>query len=170
MTMVDTFPALPIWTGGDGDYTIRFTDHAGRDRTWFARFNPEAQPGQHDWSCRGWWAWPDYWDDVWERELLFLDGGLAEAKHEFLLLVVHGWMRPFGYVNGDTRRPIYGKETVRRERAFIVAELTGGGVCPTCRRVVRLDEGRFLHRHGPHKAKCPDSRRSPAEEPALEAS
>lgn len=166
----DTRTALPVWTGTGTDYTIRFTDDAGQERTWNARYNPQAQSGQRDWSIAGWWTWPDYWDDVWEGELLFLAGRRADAQDEFLLLVVHGWTRAHGYVDGDVNRPIYGKGKVRRERAFIVAELTGGGVCATCHRVMRLDDGGFLHRHGRHKAKCPGSHRSPADEPALEAS
>lgn len=161
---------MPIWTGAGTDYAIRFTDHAGRERTWFARYNPQAQHGQRDWSVAGWWAWPERWDDVWERELVFLTGRRADAVDEFALLVVHGWMRPFGYVGGDTGRPIYGKGSVRRERAFIVAELTGCGVCSTCHRVMRLDEGGLLRRHGRHTARCPGSHRIPAEEPALVAS
>lgn len=158
---------LPVWTGNGTDYTVRFTDAAGQERTWFARYNPQAQPGHGNWSIAGWWAWPDYWDVAWEGELLFLAGRRADAMDEFALLVVHNWMRPFGYVNGDVNRPIYGKGTALRERAFIVAEITGGGVCPTCRRVTRLDESGFIYRHGPHKAKCLGSRQNPADEPAL---
>lgn len=160
----------PIWTRAGTDCTIRFTDHAGREHTWFARYNDRAQQGQREWSCRGWWAWPDHWDADGERELLFLAGARDDATDEFLLLVVHGWARPYGFVDGDANRPIYGKGDVRRERAFIVAEITAGGVCSTCHRVMRIDESGFLRRHGRHTATCPGSHRSPADEPTLGAS
>ena len=56
------------------------------------------------------------------HEPWWLAATIADAKDEFLL-AYHGWKRPFGFVDGDGTRPIYGKGQQRRERADILAEI-----------------------------------------------
>lgn len=56
------------------------------------------------------------------RDPLWLAATIAEARDEFLLMF-HGWRRPFGFVDGDGTRPIYGKAQQRRERAELLAEI-----------------------------------------------
>ncbi|NUP48991.1 MAG: hypothetical protein HOW97_17050 [Catenulispora sp.] len=52
----------------------------------------------------------------------WLASNIDDAKDEFLL-AWHGWRRPFGFVDGDGMRPIYGKDGKRCERAVILAEI-----------------------------------------------
>lgn len=56
------------------------------------------------------------------QEPWWLAANIADAKDEFLL-AFHGWRRPFGFVDGDSTRPIYGKGQQRRERAEVLAEI-----------------------------------------------
>jgi hypothetical protein len=65
---------------------------------------------------RQWWVIED------GQEPWLLAASIADAEDEFLL-AFHGWRRPFGFVDGDGTRPIYGKGQLRRERADILAEI-----------------------------------------------
>lgn len=171
---------IRVWNGGPyWDYLARFTDTDGRRHDWNIRFDNFDGDGRR--SHMAWHAWPEIPDpDLWDRPV-HLSGGIREAQDEFLIRIVHGWQPGFGYAEYNTNRPIYGKDGVRRERAFILAELTGRGVCPQCWRVVGVGPGGStngsfgvsvkadaLHRHGPHKGRCPGSFGAPAKETVLE--
>lgn len=77
----------------------------------FSRNSNRRQRGH-----REWWVIQDGHEPWW------LARRIDDAKDEFLL-AFHGWRRPFGFVDGDGTRPIYGKGQQRRERAEVLAEI-----------------------------------------------
>jgi hypothetical protein len=143
------------------DYLVRFTDTDGRRHDWHARYDNFSGIGRR--RNMAWHAWPDIPDG---EDPVWLGWRINDAKDEFLLLVVHGWTRPFGFVDGDTGRPIYGKGDVRRERKFILAELTGRSVCPRCHKTphVRVDGTLNAHHRPRSLDRCPGSHGKPAVE------
>jgi hypothetical protein len=143
------------------DYLVRFTDTDGRRHDWHARYDNFDGTGRR--RNMAWHTWPDIRD---EEDPIWLGWRIGDAKDEFLLLIVHGWSRPFGFVNGDTSRPIYGKGDVRCERKFIVAELTGHGVCPRCSKTPQVRTDGMLGAHNRPRSldRCSGSHGEPASE------
>lgn len=142
------------------DYLVRFADVDGRRHDWHVRFDGTGRRNM------AWHAWPDFPDpDRWDKPVR-LARRIGDAMDEFLLLVVHGWVRGFGYADGDGNRPIYGKGDERRERRFVVAGITGRSVCPHCPKSPQVRTDGMLTAHNrPHSLdRCPGSRGEPATE------
>ena len=157
---------IAVWAGRHG-YLVRFTDTEGRRHDWNVQF--DNCDGTSRRRQMAWHAWPDIPDpDEWDKPL-WLSRSIATARDEFLLVVVHGWRRGFGYADGDSARPIYGKPGARRERRFIVAELTGRGVCPRCPKLPRLLKNGTLNAHHEPRssARCLGTHKPPAAETPL---
>ena len=107
-----TLPPKPTWTRVDPwEWTVTVTLASGTERTRRVRKTRFA-----DRSRKAWFVLDDGHEPWW------LAANLADAKDEFLL-AWHGWTRPFGFVDGDATRPIYGKRGLRRERAVILVEI-----------------------------------------------
>ena len=113
-----TLPPKPVWTRVDPwEWSVAVTRASGVEVTYrvvkdnFSRDESRRQRGR-----REWWALQDGHEPWW------LARRIDDAKDEFLL-AWHGWTRPFGFVDGDATRPIYGKGSKRRERAVVLAEI-----------------------------------------------
>jgi len=110
-----TLPPKPIWTRVDRwEWSVTVTPASGTERT-----HRVCKTAFTDRGRRGrlqWYVLDDGHDPWW------LASNIDDAKDEFLL-AWHGWKRPFGFVDGDGTRPIYGKNGMRRERAVILAEI-----------------------------------------------
>ncbi len=169
--MIDTRINMPAWTmdrRGYHGYAITFIGDDGCEQAWHAWLVPKAGPGNTWWSSRGWYCLSETADP--DNEPLYLGRTLPYAHDEFLLMIVHGWTRPYGFVDGQAGRPIYGHPGgVRRERAFIIAELTGRGVCRNCHCITGLREDATIRRHGSLTTACPGTKQAPAIEPELKA-
>lgn len=107
-----TLPPKPVWTRVDPwEWTVTVTPASGNERTHRVRKTRFKDRGRKEWFVL---------DDG--HEPWWLAANITDAKDEFLL-AWHGWTRPFGFVDGDATRPIYGKREQRRERAVILAEI-----------------------------------------------
>lgn len=105
-------PPKPVWTRVDPwEWSVTVTRASGAEVIHRVRKTRFADRGRLEWHVV---------DDG--HEPWWLASNLADAKDEFLL-AWHGWKRPFGFVDGDSARPIYGKRDLRRERAVILAEI-----------------------------------------------
>lgn len=165
--MADATANVPEWIAtwnGKPGYLIRFTDAEGRRHDWNAAFDDFDGTGRR--RNMAWHAWPDIPDPDRRDQPVFLHRRIGDAKDEFLLRIVHGWQAAFGYVDHDSARPIYGKPGARRERRFILAELTGYGVCPRCTKNphVRVDGTLNAHNRPRSVDRCVGTHRAPAEE------
>lgn len=156
---------IQVWSGRHGEYLARYTDADGRRHDWHVC--KDRLGGRGERSPLGWYAWPEIPDRKRWDGPLFLDSRLADARDEFLLLVVHGWGRPFGYADGDGCRPIYAKDGIRRERAHILAELTGDRICRGCSRPrkTRADGTIVAHIAPDTLDRCRGTHGEPAAEP-----
>lgn len=163
-----TTPAIaPEWIPAqDGrQFAVSFTDADGRQHDWHVFLDSFDGTGRR--RNVAWHAWPDVPDwDRWDRPVL-LHRRLAGAKDEFLVRIVHGWQPGYGFAEGEGFRPIYGRGGQRRERRFIVAELTGRGICPRCGKSVhvRVDGGLNAHNRPRSLDRCSGSHKPPAVEP-----
>lgn len=160
---------IPVWYGHDREYLVRFLDDEGRKHDWHVRFDNFDGTGRR--RNMAFYAWPDVPDpDRWDKPVP-LHRRLADAKDEFLVRIVHGWQRGFGYADGDAGRPVYGRGGQRRERRFIVAELNGRGICPQCGKSVhvRVDETLNAHHRPRSLDRCVGTHGAPAVEAPLEA-
>lgn len=105
-------PPKPVWIrDSHGDWLVTVTLVDGIQRTRRVCKTRFAERGRREWYVledghHPWW----------------LASNIDDAKDEFLL-AWHGWRRPFGFVDGDSTRPIYGKGQQRRERAEVLAEI-----------------------------------------------
>jgi hypothetical protein len=109
---VSALPPKPVWTRVDSwEWSVTVTPASGTERTHRVRKTRFKERGRKEWFVL---------DDG--HEPWWLAATIGDAKDEFLL-AWHGWKRPFGFVDGDGTRPIYGKRGLRRERAVILAEI-----------------------------------------------
>ena len=156
---------ITVWSGRHAEFLVRFTDDTGRRHDWHVGRGRFGRHGER--SPLGWYAWPEIPDRIQWGEPTFLHTRLPDAREELLLLVVHHWRRPFGYADGDASRPIYAKGIDRRERAFIVAELTGRAICAGCGRAhkLRTDQTVLAHKKPRSTNRCAGALQSPAVEP-----
>lgn len=107
-----TLPPKPVWTRVDPwEWSVTVTRASGAEVTRRVRKTRFKDRGRLEWHVL---------DDG--HEPWWLASNIADAKDEFLL-AWHGWKRPFGFVDGDVTRPIYGKREQRRERAVILVEI-----------------------------------------------
>lgn len=105
-------PSSPTWTRVNRwEWSVTTTNASGTEHTRRVRKTRFADRGR-----LAWYVLEDGHQPWW------LAANIADAKDEFLL-AWHGWKRPFGFVDGDSTRPIYGKRGQRRERAVILAEI-----------------------------------------------
>lgn len=106
------FPPKPVWTRHDAwEWSVTVTLASGAELTRHVRKTRFSDRGRMAWYVL------ENGEDPW-----WLAVNIAQAKDEFLL-AWHGWLRPFGFVDGDYKRPIYDKDGQRRERAVILAEI-----------------------------------------------
>jgi len=109
---VTALPSKPVWTRVDRwEWAVTVTRPGGVEQT-----RRVCKTRFHDQKRLQWYVLDDGHEPWW------LASTIADAKDEFLL-AWHGWRRPFGFVDGDGTRPIYGKNGKRRERAVILAEI-----------------------------------------------
>lgn len=107
-----SLPPKPVWTRVDPwEWAVTVTRDSGTEQTRRVRKTRFTDRGR-----LAWYVLEDGHQPWW------LAANIADAKDEFLL-AWHGWTRPFGFVDGDSTRPIYGKRGQRRERAAILAEI-----------------------------------------------
>lgn len=105
-------PPKPVWTRVDPwEWSVTVTRDLGVEQTRRVCKTRFEERGPKQWYVlenghAPWW----------------LASNIDDAKDEFLL-AWHGWRRPFGFVDGDSTRPIYGKGQQRRERAEVLAEI-----------------------------------------------
>jgi hypothetical protein len=105
-------PPKPTWICVDPwEWSVTVALASGTDRT-----RRVCKTRFTDRGPKQWYVLDDGHEPWW------LAANIADAKDEFLL-AWHGWKRPFGFVDGDVTRPVYGKGTIRRERAEILAEI-----------------------------------------------
>lgn len=136
---------IPVWHGLPKTYLVRFLDAGGRKHDWTVQWNNFDGTGRR--RNMAYYAWPDIPDpDRWDKPVL-LHRSIGGAKDEFLVRIVHGWQPGYGFAEGEGFRPIYGKGLWRRERRFIVAGLTGRGVCPQCPKMVHVRVDGTLNAH-----------------------
>ncbi|ACU71827.1 hypothetical protein Caci_2918 [Catenulispora acidiphila DSM 44928] len=136
---------IPVWYGYDREFLVRFTDADNRRHDWHVRSDNFDGTGRR--RHMAWHAWPDIPDpERWDKPV-FLHRRLADAKDEFALVVMQGWRRGFGYTESVTGSPIYGRDSARRERRFLVAELHGRGICPRCGKLVHVRTDGMLNAH-----------------------
>lgn len=157
---------IAVWHGRHA-YLVRFADAEGRRHDWHVQFDNFDGTGRR--RHMAWHAWPDVPDpDRWDKPV-FLHRRLADAQEEFWIRIVHGWQSCFGYAEHDSARPIYGRPGERRERRFILAELTGRGVCPRCPKTPHLRTDGTLNAHRPPRSldRCPGTHGAPAVETPL---
>ena len=153
---------INTWPARRPDYLVRFIDTDGRQHDWHVKYDNFDGTGRR--RHMAWHAWPDIPDpDRWDKPL-WLSRSIVTARDEFLLVVVHGWHRGFGYADHESHRPIYGKDGTRRERTFILAELTGRGVCPRCSKSVHVRTDGTLNAHNRPRSldRCSGSHQAPA--------
>jgi hypothetical protein len=107
-----TTPPCPVWTRVDlWEWSVTSVTASGAEVTRRVR-----KYQSHFGKGGGWYVLEDGQRPWW------LANRIDDAKDEFLL-AFHGWKRPFGFVDGDGTRPIYGKGQQRRERAELLAEI-----------------------------------------------
>lgn len=112
-------PPRPVWIRVDAwEWYVTSITASGNEVTRRVVKNNFSRDdrGRMSRGRRQWWVVEDGQEPWW------LAANIADAKDEFLL-AFHGWRRPFGFVNGDGTRPIYGKGQQRRERAEVLAEI-----------------------------------------------
>ena len=166
--VINTPEWIPNGRTARPDYLVRFTDVDGRRHDWHVRWDNFDGTGRR--RHMAWHAWPDIPDpDRWGDRPVWLSRSIVTAREEFLLVVVHGWQRGFGYAEDDGHRPVYGKDGARRERKFILAELTGRGVCPRCCKSVHVRTDGALNAHNRPRSldRCDGSHQAPAVETLL---
>lgn len=109
---MSTLPPRPVWTRVDPwEWSVTVTLASGTERT-----RRVCKTRFTDRGRKAWFLLDDGHQPWW------LASNIADARDEFLL-AWHGWTRPFGFVDDDGTRPIYGKRGLRRERAVILAEI-----------------------------------------------
>lgn len=164
--MTDTLKPewIPVWHGRHG-YLVRFTDADNRKHDWHVAFDNFDGTGRR--KHMAWYAWPDIPNpDVWDKPVR-LSRSIREARDEFLIRIVHGWQGCYGYADYDSSRPVYGKGDQRRERRFILAELTGRAICARCGKSMTLWGDGCLRAHNRPRSldRCAGSHQAPAVEP-----
>jgi hypothetical protein len=167
-TTPDIRTNLPEWIPNGRiarpDYLVRFADADGRRHDWHVRYDNFDGTGRR--RHMAWHAWPDLPDPDLSDRPVWLSRGIVTAREEFLVRIVHGWQKGYGYAEGEGHRPIYGKDGVRRERKFVVAELTGRGVCPRCWKTPHIRANGTLNAHNRPRSldRCSGSHGEPAAE------
>jgi len=165
--MTDTTALVPEWipTQDGRQYEVSFTDADGRQHDWHVFLDNFDGTGRR--RNMAWHAWPNVPDwDRWDRPV-WLHRRIGDARDEFLVRIVHGWQRGYGFADGGAGDAIYGRDGIRRERRFIVAELTGRGICARCGKSVhvRVDGTLNAHRRPRSLDRCGGTHQEPAVEP-----
>jgi hypothetical protein len=155
---------IPVWHGRH-EYLVRFADAENRNHDWHVAFDNFDGTGRR--KHMAWHAWPDIPEpDVWDKPV-WLSRRIGEAKNEFLVRVVHSWQPGYGFAEDGAGDAVYGKGGRRRERRFIVAELTGRGICARCGKSMTLWGDGCIRAHNRPRGldRCAGSHQAPAVEP-----